>query len=634
MIQLTNLALRRGTRLLLENTSLQIHPGHKVGITGANGSGKSSLFAMIRGEIEPDAGELSVPDDWVIAHVAQESPSDDRAAIEYVLDGDADLRRLEAEIEREGRNPCGEKLAMLHDRFETIGGYAARSCAGQLLHGLGFKAGDEIRSVTQFSGGWRMRLNLARALMCRSDLLLLDEPSNHLDLDAVIWLEDWLRAYEGTLLLISHDRDFLDGSVNHIVNIELGRAKMYTGNYSAFEEVRAAQLALQQAQYEKQQREIAHMQSFVDRFRYKASKARQAQSRLKAIERMQRIAPAHVDSPFHFHMLEPEKLPQPLLKLDEVNAGYGETMVLENVRCTIFPGDRIGLLGPNGAGKSTLIKLFAGQIEARGGEFVPARDLRAGYFAQHQVDQLSPEESPLEHLARIDPDASEGALRKWLGGFGFSDDTVFMPTAPFSGGEKSRLALALLVYRRPNLLLLDEPTNHLDLEMRQALAVALQEFAGAMVIVSHDRHLLRVTTDALLLVHHRSVKEFDGALDDYADWLSNRDRDQHQAETQRKTPRATDRKAQKRREAQRRQTLAPLRQSVRDAEQELEKLQAAQSRVEQKLADGALYRPGGGDEVSTLLAEQGRIRKLLEEAESRWLEACDQLERAQSTVES
>jgi ATP-binding cassette subfamily F protein 3 len=627
MIQFSQLALRRGTRLLIEEASLQIHHGQKVGITGANGCGKSSLFALILGEIEVDAGELRVPDDWIISHVAQQSPDDDRASIEFVLDGDAELRRLEHEIEREGRNPCGETLANLHERFEAIGGYAARSRAGQLLHGLGFRAGDENRAVNEFSGGWRMRLALARALMCRSDLLLLDEPSNHLDLDAVIWLEGWLRAYEGTLLLISHDRDFLNSSVAYIVNIEQGRARMYTGDYSAFEKIRAEQLALQQEQYKKQQREIAHMRSFVERFRYKASKARQAQSRLKAIERMQVIAPAHVDSPFHFRMLKPEKLPQPLLKLDQVSVGYGETIVLKGVKQTIFPGDRIGLLGPNGAGKSTFIKLLAGQLLAQSGELIPARDLRVGYFAQHQIDQLYPDLSPLEHLARIDPKAREGEMRKWLGGFGFSDDTVFMPTEPFSGGEKSRLALALLVYQRPNLLLLDEPTNHLDLEMRQALAVALQEFTGAMVIVSHDRHLLRVSTDTLLLVHAGGITEFDGALDDYPKWLADRHRSARSTETGNGKRDNFDRKARKRREAEQRQLLAPFRKMVRDSEHELDALNAEKAGIESRLADGSLYQQGGGEELSTLLARQVDVKKQLVAAEVRWLEACDELER-------
>ncbi len=636
MLEFRQMALRRGTRLLLEDTSLQVHHGHKVGLTGANGTGKSSLFALILGELETDAGECSLPDDWVIAHVAQQSPSDERASIEYVLDGDAELRRLERDIEREGRSPCGETLAMLHGEFETIGGYTARSRAAQLMHGLGFVPGDEERPVNEFSGGWRMRLNLARALMCRSDLLLLDEPTNHLDLDAVIWLESWLKRYEGTLLLISHDRDFLDGVAGHIIHIEHGRAKLYTGNYSAFEQVRAAQLALQQAQYEKQQREIAHMQSYVDRFRYKASKAKQAQSRLKAIERMQKIAPAHVDSPFRFKLLEPEKLPQPLLKLDDISAGYGDHTVLSDVRLNLFPGDRVGLLGANGAGKSTLIKFLAGVLKPQAGETVPARDLRVGYFAQHQLDQLNPKRSPIEHLAEIDPGAREVELRNWLGGFGFSNDTVFMETEPFSGGEKSRLALALLIYQRPNLLLLDEPTNHLDLEMRQALAMALQEFSGAMVIVSHDRHLLRVSTDVLLLVDDGKVAEFDGGLDDYPTWLAQRSRklgNKDQATESESTEvepagarNAEDRKARKRREAEERQRQAPLRKAVKISEAEVEKLSAEKKALEARLADGALYEAADKGELKDLLARQASLATELAEAEARWMAALEELE--------
>jgi len=401
---------------------------------------------------------------------------------------------------------------------------------------------------------------------------------------------------------------------------------MYTGNYSAFEKIRAAQLALQQAQHKKQQREIEHMKSFVERFRYKASKAKQAQSRLKAIERMQEIAPAHVDSPFQFRLLEPEKLPQPLLKLDEIAVGYGDNIILENVNQTIFPGDRIGLLGPNGAGKSTFIKLLARQLEPKTGERVDARDLRIGYFAQHQIDQLNPDESPLEHLARLDPDAREGELRKWLGGFGFSNDTVFMNTEPFSGGEKSRLALALLVYRRPNMLLLDEPTNHLDLEMRQALAVALQEFDGAMVIVSHDRHLLRVSTDTLLLVNDGEVDDFDGSLDDYPKWLADRSRGARASGSPKSTPDPVDRKAQKRREAEQRQQLSPIRKIVRESEKEIEKLNRRKARLEEELGDTSLYEDGGGEELKRLLAEQGEVKKRLDHEEARWLEAHDELE--------
>jgi len=630
MLQFTNFALRRGARLLLDAVNLQIHPGQKVGITGANGTGKSSLFAVIQGDIEGDAGELSFPKDWVIAHVAQQTPQDARPSIEYVLDGDSELRDIERRIEIAEQDRQGEELATLHGRYEVIGGYAARSRAGQLLYGLGFAAGDERRPVNEFSGGWRMRLNLAQALMCRSDLLLLDEPTNHLDLDAVIWLEGWLRSYPGTLLLISHDRDFLDRVVGFIVNIEQDRATLYTGNYSDFERIRAEKLALQQAQYEKQQREVAHMRSFVDRFRYKASKARQAQSRLKALERMELIAPAHVDSPFRFRLLEPDKLPRPLLRLDDVSVGYGDKTVLNRVRLTISPGDRVGLLGPNGAGKSTLIKLLAGSLRAKGGEVTAARDLKVGYFAQHQVEQLHPQHSPLEHLAQLDPAAREADLRNWLGGFGFPGDTVFMKTAPFSGGEKSRLALALLVYQRPNLLLLDEPTNHLDLEMRQALSVALQDFSGAMVIVSHDRHLLRVSTDQLLLVYEGGVTEFDGGLDDYPDWLAERSRSQQRSAPEPSANSAVDRKARKRAEAELRQQLAPLKKRLRQYEETMARLQAEKARLEARLADTALYASGATDELRGLLADQARVKSELDNAEWGWLEASDALDQAMS----
>jgi ATP-binding cassette subfamily F protein 3 len=633
MIQFTHLSLRRGARLLLEDVSLQIHPGQKVGITGANGSGKSSLFALIRGEIAADGGDLAFPGDWVIAHVAQETPSDTRASIEYVLDGDAELRAAEAQIAGAEARGDGEALAHLHGDFELIGGYTARSRAAQLLHGLGFTSADETRPVNEFSGGWRMRLNLARALMCRSSLLLLDEPTNHLDLDTVIWLENWLRAYRGTLLLISHDRDFLDAVADHIVHLEKQHATLYTGNYSAFERLRAERLAHQQAQFRKQQREIAHIRSFVDRFRAKASKARQAQSRVKALERMELIAPAHVDSPFHFGLRAPDKLPNPLLRIDGASAGYDGLEVLRGVRLSLTPGDRIGLLGANGAGKSTLIKLIAGMLEPMAGERVAANDLTIGYFAQHQVEQLDAARSPLEHFFEIEPTARETDLRNYLGGFGFSSDTVFMPTGPFSGGEKSRLALALLVYRRPNLLLLDEPTNHLDLEMRQALSVALQEFAGAMVIVSHDRHLLRVTTDLLLLVHGGSVDEFDGSLDDYPAWLAGRNRqpDSRPANNrQTATEGIAARKDRKRREASERQALARFNRRVEKAEAALTAAHARQKELEARLSDTRLYEAANKDALRATLAEQTDNNWALAKAEAEWLEATEELERVQA----
>jgi ATP-binding cassette subfamily F protein 3 len=629
MIQFNQLALRRGAKLLLEEVSLQIHPGQKVGITGANGSGKSSLFSLILGEIGADGGDLQVPADWVIAHIAQQTPSDTRACIEYVLDGDQELRNIEKLLQDAELHHDGATLANLHAEFAHIDGYTARSRAGQLLHGLGFTTADESRPVDEFSGGWRMRLNVARALMCRSSLLLLDEPTNHLDLDTVIWLEGWLRNYAGTLLLVSHDRDFLDSVVGHVLNLENRHATLYSGNYSAFERIRAERLAHQQSQFEKQQREVAHIRSFIDRFRAKASKARQAQSRIKALERMQLIAPAHVDSPFHFSLLEPEKLPRPLLRMDHAAVGYGPKTVLSNVRLSLSPGDRIGLLGRNGAGKSTLIKLLAGTLEMQSGELMRANDLATGYFAQHQVEQLHPKRTPLEHLFELAPRARELELRNYLGGFGFSGDSVLMPTGPFSGGEKSRLALALLVYHRPNLLLLDEPTNHLDLEMRQALATALQDFSGAMVIVSHDRHLLRVTTDQLLLVHEGQVSEFDGSLDDYPAWLAAQNRSSGNVlRAAAQDAAGRERKDRKRRDAEQRQRLRPLSRRIEKAEAAIAALQLRKKELEDRLAHAELYDAGRKDELKSALEEQADVNWQLAREEADWLEAHEELERA------
>jgi len=631
MLRFENLALRRGGRLLFSGASLQVHPGQRVGVTGANGCGKSSLFALVLDEVHPDEGAFSRPDDWVVAHVAQETPSDVRPAIEYVLDGDRELRAIEAAIARaEGRDD-GPGLAVLHERLELAGGYGARARAARLLDGLGFPPGDEARPVDSFSGGWRMRLNLAQALMCRSDLLLLDEPTNHLDLDAVIWLESWLKGYAGTLLLISHDRDFLDAVATHVVHIEQERLVLYPGNYSAFERIRAERLAGQQAAFERQQREIAHVRRFVERFRAKATKARQAQSRLKALERMELIAPAHVDSPFHFRFPEPEKNPFPLLRLEGAVAGYGERTVLDGIDLSLVPGDRVGLLGPNGAGKSTLIKLLAGELALRSGERVAARDLNIGYFAQHQVDQLHPEHSPLEHLQQQERESGEQALRDYLGGFGFSGERADAPVAPLSGGEKSRLVLALLIRRRPNLLLLDEPTNHLDLEMRQALSQALQEFVGAMVIVSHDRHLLRTTVDNLLLVFDGRSEPFAGDLDDYPRWLLDHQRGEavpvEQAEAGRN---AAGRRERKREEAEERRRLQPLKRAIEELEARLEGLQAAKERLDGLLAEPGLYAAESGERLTQLLTERAGVEKRLLAAEEAWLGAAEAYDAARA----
>ncbi|MGD8582277.1 MAG: ATP-binding cassette domain-containing protein [Gammaproteobacteria bacterium] len=635
MLQFNDLSLRRGHQLLFEHASFRVYPGQKVGVTGANGCGKSSLFALILDQLHADAGDCLFPDDWVVAHVAQEMAVEDRAAIEYVLDGDAELRRVETALARAEADDDGLELAVLHGNFDNIGGYSARSRAGQLMNGLGFSAVDEEKSVKAFSGGWRMRLNLARALMCRSDLLLLDEPTNHLDLDAVIWLEGWLRSYAGTLLLVSHDRDFLDSVASHIAHIEQQHITLYNGNYSAFEHIRAERLANQQSAHEKQQREIAHMQSFVERFRAKATKARQAQSRLKALQRMQQIAPAHVDSPFEFTLREPDRLPHTLLHLHDVDAGYGDSTIIAGVRLSLVPGDRVGLLGRNGAGKSTLIKLLAGALQdellLQQGERELHKDTRIGYFAQHQVEQLHPEHTPLEHMQQLDPKAREAELRNHLGGFGFSSERALVPVGPFSGGEKSRLVLAMLVYQRPNLLLLDEPTNHLDLEMRQALAVALQDFSGAMVIVSHDRHLLRVTCDRLMLVHDARVDDFALSLDDYPKWLSEQGKQSASGSVNAgmagsESNNAAAKKDRKRLEAEQRKRQQPLRQRVLQAEEKLDALHGALAGLEKRLADPAIYLEHNKRELQECLIEKAELDKQCEAIENEWLQASEALE--------
>jgi ATP-binding cassette subfamily F protein 3 len=627
MLRIENLTLRRGAKLLFEQANLQVHGGQKVGVTGANGSGKTSLFSLILGDLHADSGDCRVPPRWTIAHVAQETHADTRAALDFVLEGDAELTLIGERLARAEKAGYGHALAGLHSQFDDAGGYAATSRAGQLLHGLGFANGDGRRPVAEFSGGWRVRLNLARALMCRSDLLLLDEPTNHLDLDMVIWLEDWLRAYPGTLLLISHDREFLDSVVTHVLHINHQRVGFYPGNYSAFERVRTEQLATQQAAYRKQQREIAHMREFVERFRAKATKARQAQSRLKALERMALIAPAHVDAPFDFALRQPARLPMPLLRLQQCDAGYGEDDVLTDVTLSLSPGDRIGLLGRNGAGKSTLVKLLAGALLPRCGRRLAAQYLGVGYFAQHQVEQLDPQASPLQHLARLHPGAREQSLRDHLGGFGFSNEQALSACGTFSGGEKSSLALALLIYQAPNLLLLDEPTNHLDLEMRQALAVALQDFDGAMVLVSHDRHLLRVCCDRLMLVHEGKATDFAGGLDGYPEWLRAQERGQPAEQSGTTLAHgAAARKQRKREQAVRRQQTQPLREKIVTLEEQLDRLHSRQRDLESDLAAPEVYQPNAKDELKTLLKEKAATDQRARMLEEEWLAASERLE--------
>ena len=629
MLNFNNLALRRGTRQLFSGVTFIIHRGNRVGVTGANGCGKSSLFALLLGQIQSDEGDISMTPGLSIAHVAQETPGLERAAIEYVLDGDQELRSIQHQLMQAEQADDGTAQAECHHRLDVIDAYTAPARAGKLLLGLGFKNDQLEQPVSSFSGGWRMRLNLAQALMCRSDLLLLDEPTNHLDLDAVIWLEDWLLSYPGTLLLISHDRDFLDRVVDHVMHIEQQGVKLYTGNYSEFETRRAEQLAQQQALYEKQQQEVAHIESFVRRFRAKASKAKQAQSRLKTLQRMELISRAHVDSPFHFSFSAPDKLPHPLLSLDQVAVGYGDTPVVSDISLSILPGDRIGLLGHNGAGKSTLIKLLAGDLSAMKGDLTVSSELKIGYFAQHQLEQLDPQASPMLHLQRLDSKLTEQAIRDYLGGFNFEGDRVLEPVAPFSGGEKARLVLALLIYQRPNLLLLDEPTNHLDLDMRHALSLALQDFAGAMLLVSHDRHLLRSVSEQFLLVDRGRLRPFDDDLDAYRSWLLKESAASEAPSTAAASP-TLSRKQQRQQEAEQRRALQPLKKDIAHQETLMEKLNGELADIDQSLGAADIYQAENREQLQALQRRQGELRKQLEAAEERWFQLSEQLQTLES----
>ncbi|HVO88907.1 MAG TPA: ATP-binding cassette domain-containing protein [Casimicrobiaceae bacterium] len=649
MLRLTSLTLSRGTKRLLHDADLTVHAGQKVGIVGANGSGKSSLLAAIRGEILADEGSIELPERWILAHVAQETPTTAAPAIEYVLDGDAELRAIERDLAAAGAAPShadaaahGVALAELHHRFEAIGGYGARSRAATLLAGLGFSEARQRDPVATFSGGWRMRLNLAQALMCRSDLLLLDEPTNHLDLDAVLWLEDWLARYPGTLLLVTHDRDFLDAVVDSIVHVDRLKLTRYSGNYAQFERERAQQLALQQAAYSKQQRQIEHLRSYIDRFRAKATKAKQAQSRIKALERMELIAAAHVDSPFSFSFPEVEHSARQLVKLEHATLAYRDDSppVLAEVDWSVLSGARIGLLGANGAGKSTLLKALSGTLALREGRRHVAQHLRIGYFAQHQVEALRLEHTPLWHLQRLEPATREQELRDYLGGFDLRGDMATAAVERFSGGEKARLTLALIVRERPNLLLLDEPTNHLDIEMREALTEALQDYGGALVVVAHDRHLLRATADELWLVDSGRVRPFDGDLDDYRDYvLGLRRRESPEDEQSSIQPRGVDRKAQKRAEAEARQRRADARKPLLARQAKLEaslaQLGEEKTSLDAWLASPDAYVEEARARLTNSLARQGEITWSLATLEAQWLEIAEQLDAIdQSSAES
>ena len=655
MIRLTALTLIRGTKPLLQAADLTLNPGEKVGLIGANGSGKSSLFALLRNELQPDAGDAFFPASWRVAHVAQETPALDRPALEYAIDGDTHLRRLEAELAEAEASHDGHRIGDLHAALADADAYTVRSRGEQLLTGLGFSHDQMNQPVASFSGGWRMRLNLAQALMCPSDLLLLDEPTNHLDLDAILWVEDWLKRYPGTLLIISHDRDFLDGVVNVIAHIDDRKLKRYGGNYSAFEKQRAINLALSQAAMVKQTRERDHLQSFIDRFKAKASKAKQAQSRMKMLAKMEELAPIHAAAAFQFEFREPDRAPNPLLVLEDVVAGYhtheGDKPILRDINLNLQAGQRIGLLGVNGAGKSTLIKTIAAELTPLTGDAHWGKGLAIGYFAQHQVEMLRHDQSPLWHLAKIAPTVREQELRNFLGGFNFPGTMVSSPIAPFSGGEKARLALALIVWQKPNLLLLDEPTNHLDLETREALTVALAQFEGTLVLVSHDRHLLRATTEEFLIVADGSLKPFDGDLDDYRDWLFKTKlaiakpakpgkpepepvaRIQ-QSEIPESAPESVlstaERKEQKRQEAESRQRLSaqrkPIETRIKRLEEKMAKANARKGEIDGLLADSAIYAEEKKEALKSHLFEQATLAKELEHLEEEWLEQQAELE--------
>ncbi|WJG09318.1 ATP-binding cassette domain-containing protein [Aliiglaciecola sp. LCG003] len=632
MIQISDLTLLRGSKILLEQATATIFPGHKVGLIGSNGCGKSSLFALLRQELHPDAGECQIPKNWQIVSVAQETPASDRSALDYVIDGDIAYRQLQQKLLVAEQQHNGEQIALLHSQLEHAGAYDMESRAATILAGLGFSHEKMQHPVTDFSGGWRMRLNLAQALLCHSDLLLLDEPTNHLDLDAVIWLERWLARYTGTLMLISHDKSFLDNTVDEIVSVEQQKLISYTGNYAAYERQRAERLRLQDLEYHKQQAKVAHLESFINRFKAKASKAKQAQSRIKQLEKMEDLLPAHAESQFSFGFFTPPKLPNPLVKMEHVRVGYDGTVIIDSLHLNLVPGSRIGLLGRNGAGKSTLIKLLANEKQPMSGEYMTSAGLRIGYFAQHQLEFLRPQDSAIDHLYRLDKKATEQTLRDYLGGFGFNGDQALGKVAPMSGGEKARLVLALLVYQKPNLLLLDEPTNHLDLEMRHALNLALQSFEGAMVLVSHDRFLLTSVCDDFYLVDDGKVEPFQGDLDDYKDWLLKdsskraQGKDSLDGAASENGTVKLDRKNVKRLEAEFRQATQPLRKAIQSAEKRMEQLSQKLALVEQQLAEPDLYSDDNKAKLKTCLLQQAELKGALADAELLWLDSQEQLE--------
>ncbi len=629
MIQCKSLSLYRGSLALLNNVNLQLHTGWKIAMIGENGCGKSSLFAMLTGEHHADGGSCDMPSSWKIAHMRQEVDDIDQTALHFVLDGFTYFRTLEHAIAAADAKHDHTALARLHAEFDAIDGYTVPNQAEQLLSGLGFHTNQFDKPVSSFSGGWRIRLNLARTLMIPSDLLLLDEPTNHLDLEACLWLERWLAAYEGTLILVSHDRDFIDNVSDHIVSFENKDLILYRGNYSHYEQAKAQRLAQQQVAFEKQQERVKEIQQFVDRFRAKATKAKQAQSRLKEMERMEMIAPAHIDSPFTFRFRETSKISDPLISLHDADLGYGDTSILRNLNNRLSPGDRIGLLGSNGSGKSTLVKALAGLADPIKGHIHRGQNLVIGYFAQHQLESLDLSASPFLTMRRIAPDAHEQVLRNFLGSFGFQGEQTDASIHRFSGGEKARLCLALIAWHKPNLLLLDEPTNHLDLEIRLSLTMALQSYQGALVVVSHDRHLLRNTVDGFWLVHDGEVTPFDGTLDDYRTFMKT---DSSKTPATESADKSVDRKAKKRLDAQLRQQLSPLKKGIVKLEAAIEKAHSGLTDFETKLSDSSIYEAGNKDLLKTTLAEQAQLKLNLEALEESWMAALEDLEALESSL--
>lgn len=624
MISLNNVVLMRGTQVLLDDVSLMLRGGQRTGIIGRNGAGKTSLFKALAHEIPIEQGSIDMPNGMRSSTMSQETPGSNRSALDFVIDADVEYRRIEkALIEAEQRHD-NDAMASLHGELENIDGYNVRNRAEQLLSGLGFSKAMFEQTISSFSGGWRVRLNLAAALMCPSELLMLDEPTNHLDLEATVWLEQWLQRYEGTLLLISHDRTFLDSVIDQVISFENAKLIAYAGNYSAYEKLRAERMALQQALYEKQQRRRAEIEDFVRRFRAKASKATQAQSRLKELARMQDIAPAHIDSPFSFHFPTLENLPDFLMQVDELTIGFG-TPLVNDINLGIRSDTRIGLLGFNGSGKSTLLKVLAGQLQALSGEITKARKLSIGYFAQHQVDELDQDSTPFELIQKLERKAHAQEIRNFLGGFDFRGDRIDEKIKIFSGGEKARLALAKVVWEQPNLLLMDEPTNHLDLDMVHALTVALQEYEGALIIVSHDRHLLGNTVNEFYSIHRGVFAEFRGDLKDYEKWLSKQEAPGTEPVAVKAPAVKVDKKQQRQQAAARREQLAPLRKREKVLEKEIDKLQAQLKQLEDKLADASLYDDANKPRLTTLLQQQGEAKSALAQSEEEWLDIQEQL---------